>query len=158
MRSMSKTGMRITDNINPGIRRDFLYKFVDLMKNIALILILFVGFSSVSYSQSIQPAANPTPELSTITIQPKFPGGKDAFQKYIAYKIQPFVDRPIDIKVSFIVETDGTLSNVKFLTYLREPLRGKLTEAILSSPTWLTGTVDGKPARATFILPINIRI
>ena len=128
------------------------------MKNFIVAVFLFLSFSTTVYSQDARQTTDIVEsEIAENRVQPRFPGEKGDFQKYIAYKIKSAINKPMNIKVSFVVEIDGSLSSVKFLTYVREPLRGKLSDAILSSPTWMPGSINGVPARVEYTLPIIIK-
>lgn len=126
------------------------------MKKLILLAVLFFNVTVTVYSQDKEKDTIVNSEVAENLIRPRFPGAPGAFQKYIGYNMKS-ITKPMDIKVSFVVEMDGSLSNVQFLTYVREPLRGEITEAILKSPTWLPGSINGEPVRVSYTLPIIIK-
>ena len=91
---------------------------------------------------------------------PSFPGGLENLSKYIADNIKyPPLAKEYGITgkvyVSFIIEKDGTISNVKCI---RDIGAGCCDEAILlveSMPKWNPGIQKGKPVRTQFNLPIT---
>lgn len=93
--------------------------------------------------------------------QPSFPGGIKNFLNYVAKNFRPADDLESTIKVtvSFIVEKDGTLSNIKVI---KDPGFGMGDEAIrvLKSlkEKWEPGVKDGQKVRTTYNLPIAIQI
>ena len=91
---------------------------------------------------------------------PAFPGGLETLSKYLADNIE-YPPQAKDAKVSgtvyvsFIVEKDGSISNVKCL---RDIGGGCCDEAILivkAMPRWNPGIQKGKPVRTQFNLPIT---
>ncbi|MUV02750.1 regulatory sensor-transducer, BlaR1/MecR1 family protein [Flavobacterium rakeshii] len=102
--------------------------------------------------------------LSTagLTLQPEYPGGMPQFYNYINENFTiPDVkeNKTLKIYISFVVEKDGSMSNIKVL---RDPGYGAGEEAIRvlkSVPEkWMPGEMDGKSVRSSFTLPITINI
>ncbi len=95
--------------------------------------------------------------------KPSFPGGEAAMYKFIYSIIRyPEEAQRVGVKgkviVSFIVEKDGTISNVKILN---NPygfgLEDEAIKVIKMMPKWQEGWHGGKPVRAYFNLPINFK-
>ncbi|NDI97873.1 hypothetical protein GWA97_02165 [Flavobacterium sp. LaA7.5] len=89
-------------------------------------------------------------------------GGMSGFYNYINQNFKiPEIKEDITarIYVSFIVEKDGSMSNIKIL---RDPGHGLGDEALRVLKTmdkkWIPGEMDGKPVRASYNLPITINI
>lgn len=59
------------------------------------------------------------------------------------------------VYVSFIVEPDGSLSNVKIVRGVDETLDQEAIRVIKSSPLWNPGTQRGKPVRVTYTFPVK---
>ncbi len=104
--------------------------------------------------------ANPVHHNLTYTVvQPKFPGGGKAFitflQSHIHYPPaakKKHIQGPVIL--SFVVEKDGSLTNVRSL---RNPGIGLAEEAIrvLSlSPKWSPGIQNNHPVRTTYTIPV----
>ena len=58
--------------------------------------------------------------------------------------------------VSFIIETDGRLSDIKVLKDLGYGTSEEAIRVLQSSPKWIPGKQNGKPVRVAYSLPINI--
>ncbi len=93
---------------------------------------------------------------------PEFPGGIKNFLKYVGNNFRtPEVelDRTIKVFVSFVVEKDGSLTNIEVK---KDPGYGLGAEAIrvLKSlkTKWQPGIKDGQPVRAYYNLPISIQM
>ncbi|KOS07538.1 hypothetical protein AM493_16915 [Flavobacterium akiainvivens] len=99
---------------------------------------------------------------AALQVKPEFPGGMDKFYEFVRKNFRnPDVDRETNLKitVSFVVERDGSLSNIKVL---KDPGygAGKEAERVLKSlkTKWNPGIQNGKPVRANYILPITMKI
>jgi TonB family protein len=94
---------------------------------------------------------------------PNYPGGIQAFYKFLAKLINyPAEARSKNIQgkviATFIVERDGTLSNVKVLRSPDESL-SKETQRVLSlSPKWDPGMQNGKVVRVQYTVPVAFTI
>lgn len=93
---------------------------------------------------------------------PEFPGGMAKFREYVGKNFKtPNIETVTTIKVyvSFIVEKDGTLSNIKVL---RDPGYGMGEEAIRVLKSlkthWKPGKVKGQPVRTAYNLPITVQV
>lgn len=114
--------------------------------------------------RGVEPAA-PSDEpvnFAALQVKPEFPGGIKKFYEYVNKNFRtPELDRDTDLKitVSFVVEKDGSLTNIKVL---KDPGygAGKEAERVLKSlkTKWSPGIQNGKPVRANYILPIVIKI
>ncbi len=93
---------------------------------------------------------------------PTFPGGIDKFREFVGNNFQkPDFDeeKTVTVYVSFVIELDGSLSNIKVL---RDPGYGLGKEAIrvLNSlkTKWTAGILDGEKVRTAYTLPIAIQM
>ncbi len=94
--------------------------------------------------------------------QPEFPGGLVEFYKYVNKNFTiPEINKDLTAKiyVSFVIEKDGTISDIKVL---RDPGYGLGEEAkrVMESidQKWTPAIKDGQPVRASYNLPITINI
>ena len=62
------------------------------------------------------------------------------------------------ISLSFIVDTDGKVRDVKVLRGAHEKLDAEAMRVLNMSPDWTPGTKDGKPVPVTFTFPVNFEI
>lgn len=93
---------------------------------------------------------------------PEFPGGIAKFYAYVGNNFEkPEIDgeQTINVYVSFVIEEDGTMSNIKVL---RDPGYGLGTEAIrvLKSlkAKWVPGMIAGQAVRTSYDLPIKVKL
>jgi len=93
---------------------------------------------------------------------PQFPGGMDKFYKYVGNNFEkPELDeqKTIKILVAFVVEKDGTMTDIRVL---RNPGYGLDKEAIrvlkALKTKWEPGIMNGKPVRTAYNLPITVQM
>jgi protein TonB len=98
--------------------------------------------------------------MAGIEVKPEFPGGIEKFYKYVQNKFQAPDDEDFKggkVFVSFVVEKDGSLTDIKVL---RDPGYGTAKEAMRvmnSCPKWAPGEQNGKKVRCNYTLPINLQ-
>lgn len=92
---------------------------------------------------------------------PGFAGGdSDKFREYIAKNLlYPEIAAENGIQgrvwVAFVVEGNGSLSNVRVVRGIDPALDKEAVRVVQSSPKWQPGTQRGKPVRVSFTFPIN---
>ena len=64
----------------------------------------------------------------------------------------------ISIVATFIVEEDGSLTNIKIIESNEPSLNKEVVRVIKSMPKWKPATENGVPVRSDFKLPIKIKI
>ncbi|SHI69302.1 energy transducer TonB [Flavobacterium terrae] len=118
--------------------------------------------NSVVTNPSIEPADDGGNKIETMVEKnPNFPGGINEFLKLVGNRFAvPELDeeRTLKVIVFFVVEKDGTLSNI---TVPRSPGYGLDKEAIrvLKSikTKWEPGILRGNPVRTQYSLPIVVK-
>ena len=92
-----------------------------------------------------------------------FPGGEFKMVEYLRDNLiypEPAREKGIEGKVyvQFVVEEDGSITNVKIMRSVNKWLDAEAFRVIKSMPKWNPGTQNGKPVRTTMMLPINFKI
>ncbi|MBK6996623.1 MAG: energy transducer TonB [Lewinellaceae bacterium] len=93
---------------------------------------------------------------------PAFPGGEEAMCKYIndhlVYPKRAF-KKGIQGKVyvQFVVERDGSVSNVKVVKGVHRLLNKEAIRLIANMPKWVPGWANGE-VRVTFTLPLTFKL
>lgn len=96
-----------------------------------------------------------------LTKVPEYPGGVNAFYKYISknFNVPAEVEQDLNVRVltTFVIEKDGTITNIKVI---KDPGFGLAYEAkrILAAipEKWSPGIMDGEPVRVSYSLPIHV--
>lgn len=115
--------------------------------------------SLVNIQDTIKEGGN---EIFTQTeINPEPPGGMDKFRKWIGKNYQ-YPQEAIDagvkgiILTSFVIEKDGSLSNLKVLKDLSHNTGQRAIELLKRSPKWSPAIQNGRKVRYSFEFPIRI--
>jgi len=94
---------------------------------------------------------------------PEFPGGSMALLKYIQDNLiypEEAEKRGISgiVAITFIVEKDGSVSNVKVIRSADKLLNAEAIRVVKSLPKWKPGIQRGKPVRVTYNIPVRFRL
>jgi len=97
--------------------------------------------------------------VDNVEAAPRYGGGLTSFYKYISanFRVPEEEGFKGKVMVSFIVETDGSLSDIKVLKDIGYGTSQEAIRVLKASPKWIPGKQDGKPVRVAYTLPINIR-
>ena len=93
----------------------------------------------------------------------EFPGGQAAMLKWLSDHIKyPAIASENNIQgrvmVSFVVERDGSVSNIKVLRGVDPSLDKEAIRVVGEMPKWKPGMQTGKPVRSRFNLPVTFRL
>jgi len=103
-------------------------------------------------------------EIFTIVEEmPEFPGGMNKLAEYLAKNIKyPQMARESGIQgrvfVNFVVEPDGSVSNVTVMRSLGGGCDEEAMRVVKSMPKWKPGKQRGKAVRVSYILPVNFKL
>ena len=98
--------------------------------------------------------------FAAVEQSPDFPGGMNKFYLYITTNVRyPENARKKNIQgkvfVTFIVERDGSLSNVRVARGVSEDIDAEAVRVIQASPKWNPGLQNGVPVRVVFTMPLS---
>lgn len=95
--------------------------------------------------------------VAGIEVKPEFPGGISAFYKFVSknYK-KPNGDLHGKIFVTFIVEKDGSLTDIKVLRDIGQGTGEEAVRVLKTCPKWMPGEQNGKKIRVHYSLPITL--
>ena len=90
---------------------------------------------------------------------PSFPGGEGKLMEYVAKNIKyPQIAREGRVFVGFVVEPDGSISNVKLLRGIGGGCDEEAMRVIKSLPKWKPGKQRGKPVRVSYQIPVFFKL
>ncbi len=97
--------------------------------------------------------------LGEVSDKPSYPSGIEEFYKFFStnYKVPGDFKGNGKIYITFMVETDGSLSEFKILRDLGFGTGEEAIRVLKISPKWIPGKEDGKDVRMQFSLPIAIQ-
>jgi TonB family protein len=122
--------------------------------------LLLLSLTVFAQTDSIQEAP-----LTIVEKMPKFPGGDQKMMEFIQKNIHyPQKDKELGIQgttyITFVVEKDGKLTNVKVLRGIPcgEASDLEAVRVITSMPSWEAGTQNGRAVRVQYNLPIKFTL
>ena len=94
---------------------------------------------------------------------PAFPGGEQKLMEYVGKNIKyPQIARETGIQgrvfIGFVVEPDGSVSNVKLLRGIGGGCDEEAMRVVKSMPKWKPGKQRGKAVRVSYMLPVNFKL
>ena len=101
--------------------------------------------------------------FNVVEHMPEFPGGMGEMMKYLSMNVRyPEAAQKActhgRVMVSFIVETDGTISNAHVQKGVSEELDQEALRVIKNMPKWKPGMQSGKAVRVKYTIPISFRL
>ena len=95
--------------------------------------------------------------------QPSFPGGREELFKYLTYNVKYPIDAAKNkiegrILVTFVVEHDGSISNVDVANSVYPSLDKESIRVVSGMPKWIPGKANGKTVRVKYTIPITFRL
>ena len=95
--------------------------------------------------------------------QPSFPGGQGAMFSYISNNLQ-YPEKAKEkgvqgrVVVKFIVEKDGSISNVEVNQSVNLDLNNEAMRVIKNMPKWNPAKQNGTEVRAYYYVPVTFRL
>ena len=121
-------------------------------------ILIFISFAGLAKAQHIDTSAVKKDTTQSLPVEriPEFPGGLKAFVKYIHKNIHypDGMDSEGRVNVSFVIEKDGSLSEIKVVKHSDEAEDAEAIRLVTNSPKWIPGVQNGHPVRVLFTVPI----
>ena len=101
--------------------------------------------------------------FTVVETMPKFPGGQAGLMRYLAKSIKyPTIAQKNKeqgrVIVQMIIDTDGSLSNVKILNGVSPSLDAEAIRVVGNMPKWEPGIQKGQAVSVKYTLPITFRL
>lgn len=101
--------------------------------------------------------------FTVVEEQPRFPGGESARQQFMMDNLEyPQAARQAGVQgtvfVSFVIEQDGSVSNVEVLRGVGSGLDEEAVRVVKAMPRWIPGRQRGEDVRVQFNMPIRFRL
>ena len=90
-------------------------------------------------------------------VMPEYPGGERAMIEFLRTRVQD----PDGVRMkgrataSFVVEKDGSLTEVKVTDGMGDPFDERMVDALEGSPKWRPGLDQGRPVRVQMRVPVK---
>ena len=94
---------------------------------------------------------------------PSFPGGLNGLMTFLSQNmVYPVTAQENGVQgrviVSFVVETDGSITDVKVARSVDPSLDREAMRVVKAMPKWTPGKKDGKPVRVKYTVPVVFRL
>ena len=94
---------------------------------------------------------------------PEFPGGEQAMMDFVSKNVvypKEAQEKGISgrVMVSFIVEKDGSVNEVKIVRGIGGGCDEEAVRVVKAMPKWKPGKEKGKPVRVSYIMPIFFKL
>lgn len=128
------------------------------------LVFLFCSLLSIdTYSQEKDKVDEDVRIFSIVEEEASYPGGYDALMEFLAKNIQyPEKAKKMGVKgkvfVTFIVEKDGSISDIKVLRDIGYGCGEEVIRVIKLMPKWKPAKQRGKAVRQQFNLPVSFNL
>ena len=119
---------------------------------------LICFFFMMALPMNAQSESN-TKVYDVVDEMPCFPGGNKGLMTFIVQNlVYPVTAQENGVQgrviVSFVVETDGSIINVKVARSVDPSLDREAMRVVKAMPKWTPGKKDGKPVRVKYTVPM----
>ena len=123
----------------------------------AVVCLMTASAQKTVVSQSNQNIYNAVEQM------PEFPGGMPAMMEFLQTNIKYPKDAIKQnvggrVMVMFVVETDGSLSNVRVARKVFPSLDAEAVRVVKAMPKWKPGKEKGRAVRVNFTMPVVFSI
>lgn len=132
-------------------------------KNVSLKVALMMLVLLFSFTTSTAQTKKNDMVFDVVEVMPQYPGGQIAMMKYIMENMK-YPEQAMKegiqgrVTVRFIVEKDGSISNVSPIHPVHPLLDKEAIRVVKSMPKWSPGKQHGKPVRVQLIVPIMFKL
>ncbi|MBP5328169.1 MAG: energy transducer TonB [Bacteroidales bacterium] len=141
-------------------------KKTTFLKSLLTIAAMLLSYSTIQAQVVIEDTVvNEVEEEIFVFVEdfPEFPNGEDNMYKYLGANIKypkDALENGIQgtVVVKFVVEKDGTISNVKAIRKIGGGCDEEAVRVVKRMPRWKPGKQRGKPVRTEFTLPIQFKL
>ena len=130
-----------------------------------LLTIIAIVFSSALYAQSAKTASVDDDDkiyTTPVEVMPQYRGGDESLYFRLEHIRYIFEDRMKNIQgkvlVMFVIEKDGSISNVKMVQGLTEKQDNEVVRVVTNLRRWKPGMQNGKPVRVQMSIPIDFKL
>ena len=132
-------------------------------KNVSLKVALMMLVLLFSFMTSTAQTKKNDMVFDVVEVMPQFPGGQIAMLQYLMKNIK-YPEQAMKegiqgrVAVRFIVEKDGSISDVKPVLSVHPLLNKEAVRVVESMPKWTPGKQNGKPVRVRFNVPVMFKL
>ena len=110
-----------------------------------------------------KPKEEETKVFDVVEQMPQFPGGQQALFEYLSKNIKyPVIAEENGVQgrviVTFVVERDGSITDVKVVKSVDPSLDKEAQRVVKSMPRWIPGKQNGSAVRVKYTVPVTFRL
>lgn len=129
-----------------------------MKKLILLSLMAVLGLMTANAQKTVVSQSNQN-VFDQVEEMPEFPGGMPALIEFLQTNIKypkDAIKQDVGgrVMVMFVVETDGSISNVRVARKVFPSLDKEAVRVVKAMPKWKPGKEKGRPVRVNFTLPV----
>lgn len=129
-----------------------------MKKMILLSMMAVLGLMTANAQKTVISQSNQS-VYDQVEQMPEFPGGMPAMIEFLQINLKypkDAIKQQVGgrVMVMFVVETDGTLSNVRVAKKVFPSLDSEAVRVVKTMPKWKPGKEKGRPVRVNFTLPV----
>lgn len=129
-----------------------------MKKMILLSMMAVLGLMTANAQKTVVSQSNQS-VYDQVEQMPEFPGGMPAMIEFLQTNLkypEDAIKQQVGgrVMVMFVVETDGTLSNVRVARNVFPSLDSEAVRVVKTMPKWKPGKEKGRPVRVNFTLPV----
>lgn len=133
------------------------------MKKLLLMLLMAVFCLTTVSAQKTVVSQKNDKVFDVVEQMPEYPGGMQALFEFLKQNIKYPEDaqkQKVEGRVlaKFVVETDGSISNIEVVKHAFPSLDAEAERVIQSMPKWMPGKQKGQPVRVKFVLPVSFNL
>jgi len=133
------------------------------MKKLVLMSLMAVFCLTTVSAQKTVVSQKNEEVFDVVEQMPEYPGGMQALFEFMSQNIKYPADaqkQKVEGRVlaKFIVETDGSISNIEVVKQAFPSLDAEAVRVIQAMPKWKPGRQKGQAVRVKFVLPINFSL
>lgn len=134
------------------------------MNRLLAVLFTYLFYCSALYGQECPVILQEDTTVYDVVQQmPEFPGGVQEMFKFVYTGLSVPTD-PVEegwlyrAVVSFVIEKDGTISNVEVVRPRNTGLEKELVRIVKTMPDWEPGKENNMPVRVKYSLPLHVHL
>ena len=130
------------------------------MKKISTLTLLIFGIITTFCQTSNSTSYSFPVSYENVEVKPEFADGINGFIKFIGdnFKLPDVESLSGTVKVSYVIDIDGKLKDIKVLQDLGEGTGDEAIRVLKLCPLWKPGEQDGIKVKVAMQLPINLKI
>lgn len=133
------------------------------MKRILIVCSLLIASQSFAQEDNKQITKVKEEPVQAVMTEASFPGGQEELMKYMLQTMKYPEDAMNNayqgkVYVGFIVNTDGTITDVEIKRGVQESLDREALRIIRNMPNWNPAVQDGKAIKSSYTLPVSFKL